>query len=63
MRDNRHCKKEGDNMEPIKAGFIEDINLGDLELLSDLNVRLIDINRKNVVFNGKLYLIDPGIII
>lgn len=154
MCDNRYCKEEDDNMEPIKDGFIEDINLEDLELLSeqgsefmvynddnkvykifkpnyklehksieeltylaaiktsrilmpdslitkngelvgysmqyiknssnildvkmkkfineltvitsdvdllsDLNVRLIDINRKNVVFNGKLYLIDPG---
>lgn len=35
MCDNRYCKEEDDNMEPMKAGFIEDINLGDLELLSE----------------------------
>lgn len=35
MCDNRYCKKEDDNMEPMKDGFIEDINLGDLELLSE----------------------------
>lgn len=32
----------------------------DIELLSKLNVRIIDINKNNVVYNGRLYLIDPG---
>ncbi len=32
----------------------------DIELLSKLNVRIIDINKNNVVYNGRLYIIDPG---
>lgn len=32
----------------------------DIEILSNCKVRLIDINRNNCVFNGCLYLVDPG---
>lgn len=33
---------------------------GDIELLSKFYIRLMDINKNNIVYNGKLYLIDPG---
>ncbi len=32
----------------------------DIKLLSKALIRLLDINRENTIFNGKLYLIDPG---
>lgn len=32
----------------------------DIKLLSQALVRLIDINSENTIFNGRLYLIDPG---
>lgn len=32
----------------------------DIDILNKLCVRLIDINKSNIVYNGKLYLIDPG---
>ena len=31
-----------------------------MELLNSLNVRLIDINKNSIVYNGRLYLIDLG---
>lgn len=31
-----------------------------MELLNGLNVRLIDINKNSIVYNGRLYLIDLG---
>lgn len=32
----------------------------DIEVLNKFYVRLIDINKSNIFYNGKLYLIDPG---
>lgn len=32
----------------------------DIEVLNNSCVRLLDINNSNIVYNGKLYLIDPG---
>lgn len=32
----------------------------DIDVINKLYVRLIDINKNNIVYNGKLYLIDPG---
>lgn len=32
----------------------------DIELLSENNVRLIDINKSNIVYNGRLFFVDPG---
>lgn len=42
--------------------IIKELNiiLKDIDTLSSLNIRLMDINSENTIFNGKLYLIDPG---
>ena len=32
----------------------------DIELLSDHGIRLIDINKSNIVYNGSLFFVDPG---
>ena len=33
---------------------------GDIETLSDKGVRLLDINKSNTIYNGGLYIVDPG---
>lgn len=42
--------------------IIKELNttLKDIDILSRLNIRLMDINSENTIFNGKLYLIDLG---
>lgn len=42
--------------------FIDEliVILSDIDLLSDLSIRLVDAKKNNIVYNGKLYLIDPG---
>lgn len=42
--------------------IIKELNivLKDIDILSRLDIRLMDINSENTIFNGKLYLIDPG---
>ena len=54
-----------DNQSILESNFNTILNElkiinDDVEMLTEYFVRLIDINKENSVFNGKLYLIDPA---
>lgn len=50
----------------IDEDYVEDffneltIIKDDIETLSDKGVRLLDINKSNTIYNGGLYMVDPG---
>lgn len=55
--------KDNKNILDVRMeDIIKELNtiLKDIDTLSRLNIRLMDINSENTIFNGKLYLIDPG---
>lgn len=47
---NNHCEKVGDDMELIKRGLIENINLENLRLLSEQGSEFIVYNDDNKVY-------------
>ena len=47
---NNHCEKVGDDMELIKRGLIENINLENLRLLSEQGSEFIVYNGDNKVY-------------
>lgn len=58
----QYIKKSSNILDDKMKNFINELIVitSDIDLLSDLDVRLIDINKNNIVYNGRLYLIDPG---
>ena len=48
--------------EDYVADFFRELTIikGDIETLSDKGVRLLDINKSNTIYNGGLYMVDPG---
>lgn len=57
-----YIKKSSNILDVKIKDFINelDVIINDMELLNGLNVRLIDINKNSIVYNGRLYLIDLG---
>ena len=51
-----------DILDSLMGELIDELHIidGDIELLSNSLVRLMDINKENTVFNSRLYLVDPG---
>lgn len=58
----QYIKNASNILDDKMKNFINEliVIISDIELLSSLKVRLIDTNQNNIVYNGKLYLIDPG---
>lgn len=58
----QYIKNPSNILDDKMKNFINELIVitNDIELLNDSNVRLIDTNKNNIVYNGKLYLIDPG---
>lgn len=58
----QYIKKSSNILDDKMKNFINELIVirSDIDLLSDSDVRLIDTNRNNIVYNGRLYLIDPG---
>lgn len=57
-----YIKDEKDIHNDTMANLLNELMIikQDIDILNKLCVRLIDINKSNIVYNGKLYLIDPG---
>ena len=57
-----YIKNERDIHNGTMANLLHELMVikKDIDILNKLCVRLIDINKSNIVYNGKLYLIDPG---
>lgn len=57
-----YIKGNMDILDTPMGELIDELHLidEDIKLLSNSLVRLMDINKENTIFNGKLYLIDPG---
>lgn len=57
-----YIKGNMDILDTPMRELIDELHLidEDIKLLSNSLVRLMDINKENTIFNGKLYLIDPG---
>lgn len=57
-----YIKGEKDIYSDKMANLLNELMIikQDIDILNKLCVRLIDINKSNTVYNGKLYLIDPG---
>lgn len=57
-----YIKDEKDIRNDTMANLLNELMIvkQDIDILNKLCVRLIDINKSNIVYNGKLYLIDPG---
>lgn len=57
-----YIKGSMDVLDTLMECLISELHVidEDIELLSNSLVRLMDINKENTIFNGKLYLIDPG---
>lgn len=57
-----YIKNEKDIHNDTMANLLNELTIikQDIDILNKLCVRLIDINKSNIVYNGKLYLIDPG---
>ena len=57
-----YIKNERDIHSDTMANLLNELMIikQDIDILNKLCVRLIDINKSNIVYNGKLYLIDPG---
>ena len=57
-----YIKGKMDILDTPMGELIDELHLidEDIKLLSNSLVRLVDINKENTIFNGKLYLIDPG---
>lgn len=57
-----YIKGNRDIFDTPMGELIDELHLidEDIKLLSNSLVRLMDINKENTIFNGKLYLIDPG---
>lgn len=51
-----------DLFEEKMSYFINELEnvIFDIEILNNYSVRLIDINKNNIIYNGSLYFIDPG---
>lgn len=58
----QYIKNSRDLCDEVMGYFITELEaiILDIELLSKYNVRMIDINKGNTIYNGSLYLIDPG---
>ena len=49
------------NEDYVEDFFMElTIIKDDIEMLSNNGVRLLDINKDNTIYNGRVYMIDPG---
>jgi len=57
-----YIKEKKDILNDKMLNLVKELSIikEDIELLSNFYVRLIDINKSNIIYNGKLYLIDPG---
>lgn len=57
-----YIKDEKDIYSDTMANLLNELMIikQDIDILNKLCVRLIDINKSNIVYNGKLYLVDPG---
>lgn len=57
-----YIKNEKDIHNDTMANLLNELMIikQDIDILNKLCVRLIDINKSNIIYNGKLYLIDPG---
>lgn len=57
-----YIKDEKDIHSDTMANLLNELMIikQDIDILNKLCVRLIDINKSNIVYNGKLYLVDPG---
>lgn len=57
-----YIKNERDIHSDTMANLLNELMVikKDIDILNRLYIRLIDINKSNIVYNGKLYLIDPG---
>ena len=62
IRRNTWVEDEKDIYSDTMANLLNELMIikQDIDILNKLCVRLIDINKTNIVYNGKLYLIDPG---